>query len=329
MSSARKPFMFAKDPELALRQAAQGGKLEVIKSLLEEHPWLNINAQGQDSGLSALHRACSENHVVVATHLVMRGADIHLRNQEGQSPMDICQNKNLHNLSEQLRLLHAIYLEYQIFQTEVLSVFKRKGCHENSEKFHAEFYRFQKSTQPDITKLRTFSLNAQICRQHTWALQQGEGCLSLMDSLNAETDAYFNVFAAYFYLSRVLTRDFPNLNIGVYSYTTDFKNKSYFLFIARDRQNVIRSHENLTNEANALVINVDDGQLMMLSDVAIFRPGVAGIHDVKVSSHVPEIAKLSEESQQRYRCKWDEYNERAYHLLTRHLTATCELNPTI
>ena len=66
--------------------AADQDNLELVKLLLAHHA--DVNARSPN-GMTALHCAVDRGYVEVVTFLLKRGADATLRNDAGQSPMDL------------------------------------------------------------------------------------------------------------------------------------------------------------------------------------------------------------------------------------------------
>eukprot|EP00795_Rhopilema_esculentum_P008673 gene8673-14693_t len=69
-----------------LHVAALGGKLEVVKKLLEHGADVNKLAE---NGMTPLYMAAQENHIDVAKELLAHGADAHLAASGGFEPVDV------------------------------------------------------------------------------------------------------------------------------------------------------------------------------------------------------------------------------------------------
>ncbi len=67
--------------EQDLRQAASDGDTEKLIQLLNEHPYLNINAKGKTSQRTALHWAIDKDHTETVLALLGRGADPFIRGE--------------------------------------------------------------------------------------------------------------------------------------------------------------------------------------------------------------------------------------------------------
>ena len=63
-------------PELALRRAANAGRLDLVQAIVETVKDLNINEPGPDSGNTALDFAESKGHEAVVSFLKARGAKV-------------------------------------------------------------------------------------------------------------------------------------------------------------------------------------------------------------------------------------------------------------
>ncbi|CAB3239845.1 unnamed protein product [Arctia plantaginis] len=83
--------------------AAENGKLETLKELLQKQPGL-VHAQDSD-GYTPLHRAAYSNHVEIISYLISVGAKIHAKTQLGWTPLHSACNWN--NYIAAARLLAA------------------------------------------------------------------------------------------------------------------------------------------------------------------------------------------------------------------------------
>lgn len=72
-------------PEAEILAAAEKGKLEVIRQLLQKHPEL-VRTQDPD-GYTPLHRACYSNHPEVVELLLQHDADVNGRTCDGWTPL--------------------------------------------------------------------------------------------------------------------------------------------------------------------------------------------------------------------------------------------------
>ena len=68
-----------------LVQVIRQGKLEEVKTILEKHPeWLN---QGDNRDCRPLHWATNDNHIEIVKFLLKKGADMHVRDVDGDTPI--------------------------------------------------------------------------------------------------------------------------------------------------------------------------------------------------------------------------------------------------
>ncbi|XP_034236689.1 ankyrin repeat domain-containing protein 49-like [Thrips palmi] len=72
-------------PEMQILSAAEKGKIDVIKLLLQENPEL-VSSRDQD-GYTPLHRASYSNHPEVVKLLLQQGADVNARTCDGWTPL--------------------------------------------------------------------------------------------------------------------------------------------------------------------------------------------------------------------------------------------------
>ncbi|MBV9576036.1 MAG: ankyrin repeat domain-containing protein, partial [Gammaproteobacteria bacterium] len=80
------PYLFTQDGLLALHLAARNNELEVLKYLLDHEKNINLNYQKND-GWTLLHIAVSNGYFNMVEELLKRGADPHLLNADGNSPL--------------------------------------------------------------------------------------------------------------------------------------------------------------------------------------------------------------------------------------------------
>ncbi len=73
----------------ALHAAAYAGRTEPARLLIQHG--IAIDAQGPYNGYTALHDAIWQNNVETARVIVEAGADLTLRNHEGQTPLEMAQ----------------------------------------------------------------------------------------------------------------------------------------------------------------------------------------------------------------------------------------------
>ena len=72
-------------PQLAIWDAAELGKIEVIRQYLAAGT--DVNAKGGITGLSALHQAAFHGHTGIARLLVAAGADVNATSRRGETPL--------------------------------------------------------------------------------------------------------------------------------------------------------------------------------------------------------------------------------------------------
>ncbi len=85
----------ALDPEMkatALHAAAYAGHAEAAKLLIEHH--IDINKQGPYNGFTALHDAVWQNNVDVAKVIIDAGADLTIKSNTGQTPLDFAKARH-------------------------------------------------------------------------------------------------------------------------------------------------------------------------------------------------------------------------------------------
>ena len=75
----------------ALHAAAYAGRTEPARLLLQHG--IAIDAQGPYNGYTALHDAIWQNNVETARVIVEAGADLSLRNHEGQTPLEMAKSR--------------------------------------------------------------------------------------------------------------------------------------------------------------------------------------------------------------------------------------------
>lgn len=76
----------------ALHAAAYAGRTEAAKLLVAYH--INIDKQGPYNGYTALHDAIWQNNVGVVEVLLDAGANLNLKSNSGQTPLDFAKSKN-------------------------------------------------------------------------------------------------------------------------------------------------------------------------------------------------------------------------------------------
>jgi uncharacterized protein len=86
----------------ALHAAAYAGRTEAAKLLVQYH--IEIDRQGPYNGYTALHDAIWQNNVDVARVLIDAGANLTLKSNSGQTPLDFARSKHA---SEIIRMIEA------------------------------------------------------------------------------------------------------------------------------------------------------------------------------------------------------------------------------
>src|SRR4051812_37554675 len=76
----------------ALHAAAYAGHAEAASVLVQHH--IEIDRQGPYNGYTALHDAIWQNNVDVAKVLIDAGANLHLKANNGQTPLDFAKAKH-------------------------------------------------------------------------------------------------------------------------------------------------------------------------------------------------------------------------------------------
>lgn len=75
----------------ALHAASYAGRVEPAKLLIQYG--IEIDRQGPYNGYTALHDAIWQNNVEVARVLIDAGANLHIKNHDGQTPLDFAKAK--------------------------------------------------------------------------------------------------------------------------------------------------------------------------------------------------------------------------------------------
>jgi len=71
-----------------LHLASSGGRLDIVRPLLDHKPEADVNAQDED-GWTALHLAAYNGHEQVGRILLNRGAKGDVKNFEGKTPLEL------------------------------------------------------------------------------------------------------------------------------------------------------------------------------------------------------------------------------------------------
>lgn len=76
----------------ALHAAAYAGRTEAARVLVERG--IDIDKQGPVNGYTALHDAIWQNNIETAEVIINGGANLHLKNHDGQTPLDFARAKH-------------------------------------------------------------------------------------------------------------------------------------------------------------------------------------------------------------------------------------------
>ena len=80
----------------ALHAASYAGRTEAAKLLIAHK--IDINKQGPYNGYTALHDAIWQSHVETAKVIIEAGADLTLKSNQGQTPLEFARSKRLTEL---------------------------------------------------------------------------------------------------------------------------------------------------------------------------------------------------------------------------------------
>jgi len=76
----------------ALHAASYAGRTEAARLLIQYH--IDIDKQGPYNGYTALHDAIWQNNIDTARVLIDAGANLNLKSNEGQTPLEFAKSKN-------------------------------------------------------------------------------------------------------------------------------------------------------------------------------------------------------------------------------------------
>ena len=80
----------------ALHAAAYAGRTEAARLLIAHH--IDIDKQGPYNGYTALHDALWQNHIETAQVIIEAGANLNLKSNQGQTPLEFARSKKLKEL---------------------------------------------------------------------------------------------------------------------------------------------------------------------------------------------------------------------------------------
>lgn len=75
----------------ALHAAAYAGRTEAARLLIQHH--IDVNKQGPYNGYTALHDAIWQNHLETAKVIIEGGADLTIKSNSGQTPLEFARAK--------------------------------------------------------------------------------------------------------------------------------------------------------------------------------------------------------------------------------------------
>ena len=85
----------------ALHAASYAGRAEAAKLLLRYK--IDIDKQGPYNGYTALHDAIWQNNVETAKVLIEAGADLNLKSNDGETPLDLAQSQGRTEIAAMIR----------------------------------------------------------------------------------------------------------------------------------------------------------------------------------------------------------------------------------
>lgn len=80
----------------ALHAAAYAGRTDAAKLLIAHK--IDIDKQGPYNGYTALHDALWQNHIETAKVIIEAGANLNLKSNQGQTPLEFARSKKLQTL---------------------------------------------------------------------------------------------------------------------------------------------------------------------------------------------------------------------------------------
>ncbi len=81
----------------ALHAAAYAGHANTAALLVKHH--IDIDKQGPYNGYTALHDAIWQNNIDVARILIDAGANLHIKSNDGKTPLDFAKGKHLREIT--------------------------------------------------------------------------------------------------------------------------------------------------------------------------------------------------------------------------------------
>jgi hypothetical protein len=85
----------------ALHAAAYAGRTEAARLLIDYG--IDIDAQGPYNGYTALHDAIWQNNVETAKVIIAAGPDLRIKNQEGQTPLEMAQTRGQGEIAAEIK----------------------------------------------------------------------------------------------------------------------------------------------------------------------------------------------------------------------------------
>jgi ankyrin repeat protein len=83
-------------------EAAKAGDFAVVRRLASEHPGA-VNAKDEQFGASALHWAALRGHQAIVALLIAQGADVTVKNRDGEMPLHVAERAKREDVAKLLR----------------------------------------------------------------------------------------------------------------------------------------------------------------------------------------------------------------------------------
>ncbi len=231
-------FKPVENPEFELRKAAANGNLTLIKALLKQHPNIDIDAAGPESGQTALHRACKDGHENVAIYLILNGAQIHKQDSVGVTPCKLCESNTIF----QYKVKTAFEVNFSVFQTApILKRFTENSTHEVDQEFNAKVSAYNSSITPDFNQLKKLSHEARKCENQMWALKVVTGYLELAKTNKIAPSRQFTTFACFLRLCENMLLRGNDTPVELIQYNLE-RGGDYLLVVNRSKE-IFALHE--------------------------------------------------------------------------------------